>query len=57
MQHAVCMRRASDLDVVGQLELALERAGGDATVQVSAVAFLFGLASRDDQGAFAQLDG
>jgi hypothetical protein len=37
MQHAVDQARADDLDVVGEAEAPLERAPGNAAVQIAAV--------------------
>ena len=56
VQHAVHVARALDADVVGQGELALERAGRDAAVQVGVLPVILGLAGRHDHGAVLHLD-
>src|SRR3954452_8978056 len=48
LQQAVIKRRALDLDIIGQVELALERPGRDALIQELALG-LVGLAAFDRQ--------
>jgi hypothetical protein len=56
VEHAIGMGRTGDADVIGESEPALERAGGDATVQVSLRRLFSGLAGRDVQRTFLDFD-
>ena len=51
------MARPGHADVVGEVEAALERAGGDAAVEIDAAFVLAGFLRGDDQRVFADFDG
>ena len=56
MQHPVDMGRAGDADMIGQMEPTLERAGGDAAMQIGLLLFGLGLAGGHDKRAVLHLD-
>ena len=56
MQHAILMAGTGHLDMVGQLEPALEGAGGDAAMQEAAAFVGLGFPGGHDQAVFLDLD-
>jgi hypothetical protein len=55
-EQAIFKRRVFDLDIIGQVELTLERAGGNTPIEIFAL-LLLGLLTLDRQNVLFSRDG